>query len=137
MKKLLLLLFSLIFLYSTSAFAEEVCPEGTWNRNLDTSRYGGMSTSLYGGMSTARGGGMYTGRGGGMSTARGGGMYTGLGGGLYTGRGGGLYTGRGGGLYDGPGGGLYTERDDPYCTNRPHLHILLKMGIIDLNFNIL
>ena len=54
-------------------------------------------------------------------------QYSGRDGGLYTGRGGGMYTGRGGGLYTGRGGGLYTGRGEPYCTNRPPLHILIEL----------
>ena len=57
-------------------------------------------------------------------------QYTGPGGGLYTGPGGGMYTGPGGGLYTGPGGGLYTGPGS-YCTNRPPLRMLIRMGVID------
>ena len=109
MKKLLVI--ALIIL-SSLVFAD--CPEGTWSRD----QY------------TGPGGGMYTGPGGGMYTGPGGGMYTGPGGGMYTGPGGGLYTGPGGGLYTGPGGGLYTGPGS-YCTNRPPLRLLIRMGIID------
>ena len=48
----------------------------------------------------------------------------------YTGPGGGMYTGPGGGMYTGPGGGLYTGPGS-YCTNRPPLRLLIRMGIID------
>jgi hypothetical protein len=69
---------------------------------------------------------MYTGPGGGLYTGPGGGLYTGPGGGLYTGPGGGLYTGPGGGLYSGPRGGLYTGPGQPYRSNWPPVHVLIK-----------
>ena len=118
-KKLLVLLFSTCLLNSPSVFAE-ICPDGTWNRNQSTAYGGGLSTAHGGGMSTAYGGGASTAHGGGMSTAYGGGMSTAHGGGLSTAYGGGLSTG-----------------NKPYCTNRPHLHTLIKMGIIDSNYNLL
>ena len=129
MKKLLTIpsILTVFLLLSSNLVFSQDCPEGTWNRN----QYSGPGGGLY----TGRGGGMYTGRGGGMYTGRGGGMYTGRGGGMYTGRGGGLYTGRGGGLYTGRGGGLHSG-PTPYCSNRPPLHILIRMGIIDSNYNL-
>ena len=48
----------------------------------------------------------------------------------YTGPGGGMYTGPGGGMYTGPGVGLYTG-PGAYCTNRPPLRMLIRMGVID------
>jgi len=59
----------------------------------------------------------------------GGGLYTGPGGGMYTGPGGGMYTGPGGGMYTGPGGGMYTGPGE-YCTNRPPITVLKKLGIL-------
>jgi hypothetical protein len=41
-----------------------------------------------------------------------------------------MYTGPGGGMYTGPGGGLYTG-PGAYCTNRPPLRMLIRMGVID------
>jgi hypothetical protein len=69
-------------------------------------------------------------------TGPGGGLYTGPGGGLYSGPGGGLYSGPGGGLYSGPGGGLYSG-PGYYCTNRPPLRWLMRMGIIDSYGNLI
>ena len=63
-----------------------------------------------------------------QSTAMYGGMSTAMGGGLSTAMGGGLSTAMGGGLSTGI---------KPYCTNRPHLHTLIEMGIIDSNYNLL
>ena len=47
----------------------------------------------------------------------------------YSGPGGGMYTGPGGGMYTGPGGGLYTGPGE-YCTNRPPITVLKKLGIL-------
>ena len=118
---------SLVTLLFSSLVFSQSCPEGTWPR----SQYTGPGGGLY----TGPGGGMYTGPGGGMYTGPGGGLYTGPGGGLYTGPGGGLYTGPGGGLYTGPGGGLYTG-PGLYCSNRPPLRVLIRMGIIDSNYRL-
>ena len=45
------------------------------------------------------------------------------------------YTGPDGGLYTGPGGGLYTG-PGLYCSNRPPLSVLVRMGIIDSNYRL-
>ena len=103
------------------------CPNGTWPRSQYSGPGGGLYTGPGGGAYTGPGGGAYTGPGGGAYTGPGGGMYTGPGGGMYTGPGGGMYSGPGGGMYTGPGGGMYTGPGS-YCTNRPSLRELKRMG---------
>ena len=107
MKILSIVIISLLFVSQAIA-----CPEGTWPRNQNSQKGGGLSTLSDGGLSTLRGGGASTLRGGGLSTLRGGGLSTLRGGGLSTLRGGGLST--------------TNDGDDTYCSNIPPWSVFVE-----------